>query len=69
MHNSYNEESGRYSEIRDEFYIPQEEYINKQSKDNKQGRGEVLDNTLVQKHLDMFEDEQEYLYNRSSQDL
>lgn len=63
VHNSYNEESGRYSEIRDEFYIPQEEYINKQSKDNKQGRGEVLDNTLVQKHLDMFEDEQEYLYN------
>ena len=33
-----NEISGRYSVIKDEFYVPQKEHINFQSKDNKQGR-------------------------------
>ena len=35
-----NEYSGRYSEMSDEFYIPEDEYIQKQSKTNNQGRGE-----------------------------
>ena len=35
-----NEYSGRYSEMSDEFYIPENEYIQKQSKTNNQGRGE-----------------------------
>lgn len=62
VHNSYNEESGRYSEIVDDFYIPTEQYVNKQSKDNKQGRAEVLEAEIVDKHLTLFQDEQEYLY-------
>ena len=35
-----NEYSGRYSEMSDEFYIPEDDYIQKQSKTNNQGRGE-----------------------------
>lgn len=34
---SYNEYSGRYSEMKDEFYIPKEEHVTKQNPDNKQG--------------------------------
>ena len=33
-----NEISGRYSVIQDEFYVPEPQHINFQSKDNKQGR-------------------------------
>ena len=33
-----NEVSGRYSVMRDEFYVPEDSCIAKQSKDNKQGR-------------------------------
>jgi len=41
---SVNEESARYSEIRDEFYFPEKDAIAPQSKDNKQGRqGELSD--------------------------
>jgi thymidylate synthase (FAD) len=35
-----NEISGRYSIMRDEFYIPEPQQINLQSKNNKQGRSE-----------------------------
>ena len=39
-----NEYSGRYSEMRDEFYVPEPEVVQAQSKDNKQGRApELLD--------------------------
>ena len=37
-----NEISGRYSVMKDEFYVPQPDKVSFQSKDNKQGRGEVL---------------------------
>ena len=37
-----NEYSGRYSEMRDEFYIPEPEVIKMQSSDNKQGRAEEM---------------------------
>lgn len=37
---SLNEISGRYSVMRDEFYIPEAEQVNLQSKNNKQGRSE-----------------------------
>lgn len=37
-----NEQSARYSEMREEFYIPRPEQLAKQSETNKQGRGEVL---------------------------
>ena len=35
---SYNQISARYSEMQDEFYLPELSKINKQSTDNKQGR-------------------------------
>jgi|WetSurMetagenome_2_1015567.scaffolds.fasta_scaffold96588_3 thymidylate synthase (FAD) len=35
-----NEVSGRYSVMKDEFYIPEAEQVNLQSKSNKQGRSE-----------------------------
>jgi thymidylate synthase (FAD) len=37
-----NEISGRYSVMKEEFYIPEKENIKFQSKDNKQGRSEEL---------------------------
>ena len=36
-----NEYSGRYSVMSDEFYLPQGDYLQKQSSTNNQGRGEV----------------------------
>ncbi len=44
---SVNEYSGRYSEMLEEFYVPDQSVISKQSKDNKQGRAEEL--TVEQK--------------------
>lgn len=42
-----NEYSGRYSEMSNEFYLPQLEHIKPQAKDNKQGRsGELSDKNL-----------------------
>jgi thymidylate synthase (FAD) len=40
---SMNEESARYSEMLDEFYIPEDALIAPQSSDNKQGRSGELD--------------------------
>lgn len=40
---SLNEYSARYSVMKDEFYIPDPDVIAVQSKDNKQGRGGVVD--------------------------
>lgn len=40
---SVNEYSARYSEIKDEFYIPEEQQVRVQSMVNRQGRGEVSD--------------------------
>ena len=39
-----NEYSGRYSVMSDEFYLPEDDYLAKQSTTNNQGRGEVLEN-------------------------
>lgn len=39
---SLNEYSGRYSEMVDEFYIPELERLQEQSKTNKQGSGDAL---------------------------
>jgi len=38
-----NEYSGRYSIMSDEFYLPEGDYLAKQSTTNNQGRGEVLE--------------------------
>lgn len=40
---SMNEVSGRYSELPEEFYIPEAEQVCKQSTANKQGRSEVVE--------------------------
>lgn len=40
---SLNEYSGRYSEMVDEFYVPDESRIQMQSTDNKQGSGDIID--------------------------
>ncbi|HUZ92733.1 MAG TPA: FAD-dependent thymidylate synthase [Candidatus Paceibacterota bacterium] len=39
---SVNEYSGRYSEMSNEFYIPEKAVLAKQAKSNRQGRGESL---------------------------
>jgi len=41
VHNSLNEYSGRYSVIKDEYYVPKSEDIKIQSKENKQGGSEI----------------------------
>ena len=40
-----NEYSGRYSVMSDEFYLPEGDYLAKQSTINNQGRGETLEST------------------------
>ena len=40
-----NEYSGRYSVMSNEFYLPEGDYLAKQSTTNNQGRGEILENT------------------------
>jgi len=44
---SVNEYSLRYSEAKDDFYIPDVEVIRKQSKTNKQGRDEPVDEAVA----------------------
>jgi len=51
-----NEYSLRYSEARDEFYIPHPEHIQFQSKVNKQGRAEEVPVALKQKVQDYFKE-------------
>lgn len=59
-----NEISGRYSIMRDEFYVPSAEDICVQSANNKQGSGEPVpfdDAVLI---IKQFEDDQKHLYAR-----
>ena len=42
-----NEYSGRYSEMSDEFYLPQGDYLQKQSKTNNQGRGKTTQRRVL----------------------
>lgn len=51
---SINEESGRYSVMKDEFYVPEVTAIATQSKDNKQGRGESVSDELAIEYQEMF---------------
>ena len=45
-----NEISGRYSVLKDDFYVPAPEDVSAQNADNKQGRsGEILDPALTEK--------------------
>lgn len=47
-----NEYSGRYSLMKDEFYIPDTDNIRQQSKSNRQGGDETMSNTDAQGFLD-----------------
>lgn len=44
---SMNEYSGRYSEMVDDMYVPDKAYIRSQSKTNKQGSGDTLDDPIT----------------------
>ena len=49
---SVNEVSGRYSEVKDEVYVPELENIRAQSKTNKQGGEEQISAELAQEFVD-----------------
>lgn len=49
---SYNELSARYSELPEEFYVPEAEQLRAQSKTNRQGRDETLDTNIVEASRD-----------------
>jgi thymidylate synthase (FAD) len=58
-----NEISGRYSIMRDEFYVPDASQMRGQSTDNKQARSdEKLPDPLVEKMLQEFEADQKHVY-------
>lgn len=57
-----NEISGRYSVMKDEFYVPAPEHVCYQSDDNKQGRSECLPREAAQQVIDRFEAEQRLIY-------
>jgi len=58
-----NEISGRYSVMSDEFYLPNQNEVRTQSKDNKQGSSsEAIDPELAQKVINALKQEQAGLY-------
>jgi thymidylate synthase (FAD) len=58
-----NEISGRYSVMKDEFYVPQPEHIRPQSKDNKQGRSDERFSTEEEQEIvDLFQADQRQAY-------
>lgn len=65
---SVNEISGRYSVMKDEFYVPQGENIAAQSDDNKQGRSnEPVEPELQDRVRSLFRDEQQRVYETYSE--
>ncbi len=59
-----NEISGRYSIMRDEFYVPSPDQIRYQSASNKQGRSEEsLSSEDAAKLIQLFEEEQRSVYS------
>ena len=59
-----NEISGRYSLMKDEFYLPAAGDLALQSTDNKQGRsGEALDPSMAERIRAAFEEGQETVYS------
>jgi thymidylate synthase (FAD) len=58
-----NEYSGRYSEMKDEFYIPELDQIRPQNKVNRQGRAkDILPEEKAKEINKMFEDTQKTLF-------
>ncbi|MGI6466815.1 MAG: FAD-dependent thymidylate synthase [Sphaerochaetaceae bacterium] len=59
-----NEISGRYSIMNDEAYVPEIQYINTQSDDNKQGRNEESVDPKVQKEvLELLQNDQKHAFD------
>ena len=59
---SVNEYSGRYSEMSNEFYVPEKAVLAKQSKTNKQGRAETLSPEQQEQVLTLLKDDAERVY-------
>ena len=60
-----NEYSGRYSEMKDEFYVPSADQIRPQSETNKQGRADdVFDATVAEQIRSSMEQTQTQLYGQ-----
>ena len=66
---SCNEQSLRYSEANDDFYIPSPEYVKAQSKNNKQGRDGDLDPDVVSKYIADIDFQSKQSYHRYEQHL
>mgnify|MGYP005844166771 CR=1 FL=1 len=63
-----NEISGRYSVLKDEFWLPSLDAVAKQSKNNKQGRtDEPFDADTAQHIITMLDAEQKHAYEQYSQ--
>ncbi|MCQ2591233.1 MAG: FAD-dependent thymidylate synthase [Treponema sp.] len=63
-----NEVSGRYSIMKDEFYVPAEDKVAPQSKDNKQGRAtEAFDKAVAEKIISDLEAGQKNAYENYSE--
>ena len=58
-----NEYSARYSILDKEFYLPSQENLAAQSKNNRQGRGEVLTGDQAKKILDLLKSDAERTYD------
>ena len=58
-----NEYSARYSILDKEFYLPKKEHLAAQSKNNRQGRGEVLEGDQANKVLTLLKDDAERTYD------
>lgn len=58
-----NEISGRYSIMKDDFYIPQEDDVAFQSSNNKQGRSnETVPREIINKVITLLKEEQKSIY-------
>ena len=57
-----NEYSARYSVLDKEFYLPAVEHLAAQATVNRQGRGEVLDETAAERVLDLLQGDAERAY-------
>jgi thymidylate synthase (FAD) len=69
-HNSVNEESARYSIVREEFHEPSQADVGFQSKDNKQGRSqEPVPQEIVDRFLAYLQENRETAYSQYEQFL
>ncbi|NBX73309.1 MAG: FAD-dependent thymidylate synthase [Alphaproteobacteria bacterium] len=57
-----NEYSARYSILDKEFYLPAPQHLAKQSKDNRQGRGDVLEGADAKRVMDLLKEDAERCY-------